>query len=187
MMQSPAPAEPVNNARRPRGPIVLVGLMGAGKSTVGRRLAHRLGLPFVDADNEIEDAAGMTIPEIFAQFGEDYFRDGERRVIQRLIDGRPKVIATGGGAFINDATRALILSEALAIWLDADIDVLVERVRKRDTRPLLRGKDPAKVLRELAEVRNPLYAQAHIRVPSNNVPHEATVRAILDAIGYGAA
>jgi shikimate kinase len=106
-------------------------------------------------------------------------------VIQRLIDGRPKVIATGGGAFINDATRQLILSDALSVWLDADIDVLVDRVRRRDTRPLLRGKDPAKVLRELAEVRNPLYAQADIHVTSNNAPHEATVRAILKAIGYG--
>lgn len=186
MLQSPTAPTRNRKSRWQRQPIVLVGLMGVGKSTVGKRLAHRLGLPFVDADNEIEEAAGMSIADIFAQFGEPYFRDGERRVIQRLIDGRPKVIATGGGAFVNDATRALILSDALAIWLDADIDVLVERVRRRDTRPLLRGKDPASVLRELAAVRNPLYAQAHIRVPSNNAPHEATVRAILDAIGYGA-
>lgn len=186
MLQSPTAPTRNRKSRWQRQPIVLVGLMGVGKSTVGKRLAHRLGLPFVDADNEIEEAAGMSIADIFAQFGEPYFRDGERRVIQRLIDGRPKVIATGGGAFVNDATRALILSDALAIWLDADIDVLVERVRRRDTRPLLRGKDPATVLRELAAVRNPLYAQAHIRVPSNNAPHEATVRAILDAIGYGA-
>lgn len=187
MLQSPPPPNRNRKSRWQREPIVLVGLMGVGKSTVGKRLAHRLGLPFVDADNEIEEAAGMSIADIFAQFGEPYFRDGERRVIQRLIDGRPKVIATGGGAFVNDATRELILSDALAIWLDADIDVLVERVRRRDTRPLLRGKDPAAVLRELAAVRNPLYAQAHIRVPSNNAPHEATVRAILQAIGYGAA
>ncbi len=186
MLQSPTAPTRNRKSRWQRQPIVLVGLMGVGKSTVGKRLAHRLGLPFVDADNEIEEAAGMSIADIFAQFGEPYFRDGERRVIQRLIDGRPKVIATGGGAFVNDATRALILSDALAIWLDADIDVLVERVRRRDTRPLLRGKDPASVLRELAAVRNPLYAHAHIRVPSNNAPHEATVRAILDAIGYGA-
>ncbi|OWK28843.1 shikimate kinase [Sphingomonas dokdonensis] len=186
MLQSPTTSTRDSKSRWQREPIVLVGLMGVGKSTVGKRLAHRLGLPFVDADNEIEEAAGMSIADIFAQFGEPYFRDGERRVIQRLIDGRPKVIATGGGAFVNDATRALILSDALAIWLDADIEVLVERVRRRDTRPLLRGKDPATVLRELAAVRNPLYAQAHIRVPSNNAPHEATVRAILNAIGYGA-
>lgn len=187
MLQSPDHPDRDRPRRWQREPIVLVGLMGVGKSTVGRRLAHRLGLPFVDADTEIEDAAGMTIAEIFSQFGEPYFRDGERRVIQRLIDGKPKVIATGGGAFINDATRSLIRADALAIWLDADIDVLVERVRRRDTRPLLRDKDPATVLRELAAVRNPLYAQAHHRVASDNAPHEATVRAILEAIGYGAA
>lgn len=186
MLQSPTPPNRDRKSRWQREPIVLVGLMGVGKSTVGKRLAHRLGLPFVDADNEIEEAAGMSIADIFAQFGEAYFRDGERRVIHRLIDGHPKVIATGGGAFVNAATRELILSDALAIWLDADIDVLVERVRRRDTRPLLRGKDPATVLRELATARNPLYAQAHLRVPSNNAPHEATVRAILRAIGYGA-
>lgn len=187
MLQSPAHPHRDRKPRWRQQPIVLVGLMGVGKSTVGKRLASRMRLPFIDADNAIEDAAGMSISEIFAQFGEPHFRDGERRVIQRLIDGKPKVIATGGGAFINDATRALILSEALAIWLDADVDVLVERVRRRDTRPLLRGKDPAKVLRELAAVRNPIYAEAHIRVSSNNGPHEATVRAILDAIGYEAA
>jgi len=179
MLQSPEPASPVWTGQ----PIVLIGLMGAGKSTVGRRLAGRLGLPFVDADTEIEQAAGMTIAEIFAAYGEQYFRDGERRVIARLMDGSPKVIATGGGAFVNDETRALILTEALAIWLDASIDVLVERVRKRGHRPLLVGKDPANVLRELAAVRNPLYAQAPIRVPSNNVPHDMTVKAILEAIG----
>lgn len=164
-------------------PIVLVGLMGAGKSTVGRRLAARLGLPFVDADTEIEAAAGMSVSEIFAQFGEAYFRDGERRVIARLMDGRPKVIATGGGAFVNDDTRTLILRDALAVWLDAPIGVLAARVRKRDTRPLLRGRDPVEVLTDLATVRNPLYALAHIRVASNHAPHDATVKAILGAIG----
>lgn len=162
-----------------RRPIVLVGLMGAGKSTVGRRLAGRLSLPFVDADSEIEAAAGMTVSEIFAKFGEPYFRDGERRVIARLIDGRPKVIATGGGAFVNDETRALILTQATAIWLDADPRVLAERVKRRDTRPLLSGRDPLPVLRDLAAVRNPLYALAHIRVPSANAPHDVTVSAIL--------
>lgn len=164
-------------------PIVLVGLMGAGKSTIGRRLATRLDLPFVDADNEIEAAAGMTINDIFSRFGEPYFRDGERRVIQRLIDGTPKVIATGGGAFVNAETRALILADALAVWLDAPVEVLADRVRRRDTRPLLRGRDPAAVLRELAATRNPHYAQAHIRVPSANAPHDHTVRAILEALG----
>ena len=164
-------------------PIVLVGLMGAGKSTVGRRLAMRLGLPFVDADSEIETAAGMTITEIFDTFGEPYFRDGERRVIARLIDGTPKVIATGGGAFINDDTRALILDQALAVWLDAQPHVLADRVARRDTRPLLRGRDPHDVLSDLAAKRNPYYAMAPIRVPSNNAPHEHTVTAILKALG----
>ena len=163
-------------------PIVLVGLMGVGKSTVGRRLATRLGLPFVDADNEIEAAAGMTITEIFESFGEPYFRDGERRVIARLLDGTPKVVATGGGAFINDETRALILKDSLSIWLDADIPTLVERVARRSHRPLLKDRDPGQVLRELAAVRNPIYAEAHIRVSSASSPHEHTVRAILEAL-----
>jgi len=163
-------------------PIVLVGLMGAGKSTVGRKLAQRLHLPFVDADTEIETAAGLTIPEIFDRFGEPYFRDGERRVIARLIDGLPKVIATGGGAFINESTRALILDQALAVWLDAHPDILAERVRKRDNRPLLRDKDPRAVLIELAAVRNPFYAMAPIRVQSHHAPHESTVETILKAL-----
>jgi shikimate kinase len=164
-------------------PIVLVGLMGVGKSTVGRRLAARLRVPFVDADCEIEAAAGMAIADIFSRFGEPYFRDGERRVIQRLVDGQPKVIATGGGAFINDDTRALILSDATAIWLDAKPHVLAERVRRRDTRPLLRGRDPETVLRELAAQRNPIYAEAPIHILSQQAPHEATVSAILKALG----
>ncbi len=163
--------------------IVLVGLMGVGKSTVGRRLAARLKLPFVDADAEIETAADLSIAEIFERYGEAHFRDGERRVIARLIDGTPKVIATGGGAFVNDDTRTLILAEALAVWLDADIAVLADRVSRRDTRPLLRGKDPAQVLGDLAAVRNPLYAQAHLRIASQGGPHDATVNAILEAIG----
>ena len=163
-------------------PIVLVGLMGVGKTTVGRRLATRLRLPFVDADSEIETAAGMSISDIFERFGEAHFRDGERRVIARLIDGTPKVIATGGGAFINDDTRALILASALAIWLDADPAILANRVRRRDTRPLLRGHDPQAKLEELAKLRNPFYAMAPIRVTSNNAPHENTVNAILKAL-----
>lgn len=163
-------------------PIVLVGLMGVGKSTVGRRLAQRIRLPFVDADDEIERAAGMTIAEMFERFGEPQFRDGERRVIARLIDGRPKVIATGGGAFIHPDTRALILDQALAIWLDAPPSVLAERVGRRNTRPLLRGKDPRVVLSELAAIRNPLYALAPIHVVSRQAPHDATVNAILEAI-----
>lgn len=165
-----------------RRAIVLVGLMGSGKSTVGRRLALRLGLPFVDADSEIERAAGMTIPEIFARFGEPHFRDGERRVIARLIDGTPRVVATGGGAFVSAETRALILDKATAIWLDADIPTLVERVGKRGGRPLLEGRDPAEALSELAAVRNPIYAQAPIRVESKAAPHDVTVNAILSAL-----
>ncbi|MGI4732882.1 MAG: shikimate kinase [Janthinobacterium lividum] len=164
-------------------PIVLIGLMGVGKSTVGRRLAIRLGLPFADADAEIETAAGMTVSDIFSRFGESYFRDGERRVIRRLIDGKPKVIATGGGAFLNGDTRALILDAAVAVWLHADPSVLAERVRRRDTRPLLRGRDPVEVLGELATARNPIYAEAPIHVASHRAPHDATVGAILKAIG----
>ncbi len=164
-------------------PIVLIGLMGVGKTTVGRRLAQRLRLPFVDADAEIETAAGMTVAEIFERFGEPHFRDGERRVIARLIDGAPKVIATGGGAFLNDETRALILDQATAIWLDAAPKVLAERVAKRDHRPLLRGKDPLQVLTELAAIRNPVYALAPIHVVSKVAPHEATVNSILTALG----
>lgn len=163
-------------------PIVLVGLMGVGKSTVGRRLAARLGLPFVDADTEIEAAAGMTIAEIFERFGEAHFRDGERRVIARLIDGTPKVVATGGGAFLNDETRRLILENAVAVWLNATPQVLADRVRRRDTRPLLRNRDPLEVLTELARVRNPVYALAPIHVASQQAPHEATVNAILRAL-----
>ena len=175
MMQSHSPW----NGR----PLVLVGLMGVGKSTVGRRLATRLALPFVDADHEIESAAGMTIAEIFDRFGEPYFRDGERRVIGRLMDGTPKVIATGGGAFIDDHTRATILDHATAIWLNASAEILAERVSRRNTRPLLRGRNPRVVLSELAAKRDPLYAQAHIHISSQRGPHEATVEAILKAIG----
>lgn len=163
-------------------PIILIGMMGAGKSTVGRRLAARLGLPFVDADEEIAAAAGMTIPEIFARFGEQEFRDGERRVIARLIEEGPRVIATGGGAFMNEDTRRLILDHAIAVWLDADLEVLVERVSRRDGRPLLDGKDPRTVLTELAKVRNPVYALAPYRVTSAHGPHEHTVEKIVEAL-----
>jgi shikimate kinase len=156
--------------------------MGVGKSTIGRRLASRLGLPFVDSDDEIERASGMTVGELFENYGEDYFRDGERRVIARLIDDEIKVIATGGGAFVQDETRELILREATAIWLDADIDILTERVSRRDTRPLLRDTDPRLVLAELAEKRRPYYEQAHIHVHSDNGAHEETVERILEAL-----
>jgi len=165
-----------------RGPIVLIGMMGVGKSTVGRRLAARLGLAFVDADEEIEKAAGMTISEMFERYGEPYFRDGERRVIARLLDDEPKVIATGGGAFMQDETRALILERATAVWLDADIDTLVDRVSRREGRPLLKGKDPRVVLTELAAARNPFYALAPIHVKSIAAPHEVAVERILEKL-----
>lgn len=169
-------------ARAAARPVTLVGLMGAGKTTIGRRLAARLELPFVDADAEIETASGMTVSEIFERFGEAHFRDGERRVIARLIDGAPKVIATGGGAFIQDETRALILARTVAVWLDADIATLVERVRRRNTRPLLKGRDPGEVLEGLATVRNPIYAAAPIRIGSTASPHGDTVDAIIAAL-----
>ena len=163
-------------------PLVLVGLMGVGKSTVGRRLSARLGLPFVDADEEIEKAAGMTVSDLFETYGERQFRDGERRVIARLMDGVPKVIATGGGAFVADETRELILKEGIAIWLNADVDVLAERVSRRSTRPLLKDRDPAEVLSELAGKRDAYYAQAPIHVQSGEGMHEDTVERILDAL-----
>ena len=181
--KSPAPAAPATRPASIRErSIVLVGLMGSGKSTIGRRLAQRLGMAFADADDEIERAAGMTISDIFAKFGEAHFRDGERRVIARLLAGKPHVLATGGGAFVNEETRALILNDSLCIWLDADIPTLVERTARRGHRPLLKGRDAGAVLRELAEVRNPIYAQAHIRVSSASSPHEHTVRAIMEEL-----
>jgi shikimate kinase len=160
-------------------PVVLVGLMGVGKTTIGRRLARRLDVPFVDADHEIETAAGMSVSDIFERFGEAHFRDGERRVIARLIDGAPRVIATGGGAFMNADTRALILAQATAVWLDSDIDTLAERVGRRNDRPLLAGRDARTVLSNLAAVRNPIYALAPIHVMSHPAPHEETVDAIV--------
>jgi shikimate kinase len=166
-------------ARRIDRPVVLVGMMGVGKTSVGRKLAAQLHLPFVDADEEIETAAKMSISEIFESFGEAYFRDGERRVIARLMDGKPKVIATGGGAFSNQATRCLILERAVAIWLDCDLDTLVERVGRKDTRPLLRDGDPREILARLQAERHPAYAEAQIHVASRSGPHSRTVGAIL--------
>lgn len=163
-------------------PIVLIGLMGVGKTTVGRRLAKNLNLPFVDADEEIEKAAGLSISEIFDRFGEDYFRDGERRVIARLMSSKKQVIATGGGAFMNDQTRASILSGATAIWLDASLKTLLKRVARRDTRPLLRNGDPEQILRNLIKNRNPVYAQAHVHVTGDDSPHEITVENIIKAL-----
>jgi shikimate kinase len=171
-------------ARRIDRPVVLVGLMGVGKSSIGRKLASLLHIPFVDADDEIERAAQMTIAEIFEQFGEPYFRDGERRVIARLIDGpgTRKVIATGGGAFVNLETRRLILGKAIAVWLDSDIDVLVDRVGRKSTRPLLRGGDPHKILSQLKAEREPAYAEAPIRVMSSSGPQGRTAARVLKGI-----
>jgi shikimate kinase len=166
----------------PERSIVLVGLMGVGKSTVGRRLARRLGLPFTDSDDEIERAADHEIREIFDRFGEASFRDGERRVLRRLIAGERKVIATGGGAFMDAETRALILDRCIAIWLEAEMETLAERVARRGHRPLLAGKDPLPFLRELGQARNPVYAQAHLRVRSGPGPHDRTVDRILQAL-----
>jgi shikimate kinase len=163
--------------------IILVGLMGAGKSTVGKRLARRLGIAFVDSDEEIEIAAHHKIPEIFDRFGEAGFRDGERRVIARLVGGEPKVIATGGGAFMNDQTRALVLERCIVIWLDADVETLARRVaRNQHHRPLLRDKDPSVVLRDLGAARNPIYANAHLRIASQAHPQERTVDRIVQAL-----
>jgi shikimate kinase len=163
-------------------PIVLVGLMGAGKSTIGRRLAKRLGLAFVDSDEEIERACGRSISDIFESYGEASFRDGERRVIARLIAAPPRVIATGGGAFVDQDTRQLILERCVAIWLDADIDTLAERVSRRDVRPLVRGREPGPVLAELSARRAPAYAEAHLHVRSEPTPHARAVEAIVDAL-----
>jgi shikimate kinase len=163
-------------------PVVLVGLMGVGKSTVGRRLATMLGRDFIDADDAIVEAAQRSIPEIFEEFGEPYFRDGERRVIARLIDEAHGVIATGGGAFIDPQTRALILDRAIAVWIDCDVETLVQRTARRDTRPLLRGGDPREILTRLAQERAPFYAEAPIKVMSENSPHGDTARAIIKAI-----
>ena len=163
-------------------PIVLVGLMGVGKSTVGRKLSEMLDRDFVDADEEIEKAAQRSVSEIFAEFGEAYFRDGERRVIARLIEDKSGVIATGGGAFIDDQTRALILENAIAVWINSDIDILGERTSRRDTRPLLKDGDPREILTKLYEAREPFYSQAQITVTSENTPHAETAWAILEAI-----
>ncbi|MBZ9937390.1 shikimate kinase [Mesorhizobium sp. BR1-1-16] len=162
--------------------IVLVGLMGAGKTSVGKRLATRLQLPFVDADAEIEKAAAATIPEIFAKHGEAYFRDGERRVIRRLLDRRPKVLATGGGAFMSAETRAAIAADGVSIWLRAELDILMARVRKRSNRPLLHTEDPEATMRRLMEERYPVYATADIHVVSRDVPHEIVAEETLTAL-----
>jgi len=163
-------------------PIVLVGLMGAGKTTIGRRLAARLGLPFLDADAEIESAAGMSIEEIFARHGEAHFRAGERRVIARLLTGAPVVLATGGGAFMDPETRSLIKEMALSIWLRADLDLLLKRVAKRNNRPLLKTGDPREVMTRLMSLRYPVYAEADMTVDTVDGPHDNVVRMICDRL-----
>lgn len=162
--------------------IVLVGLMGAGKTTVGRRLANRLGLPFADADQEIEQAAGKTIPEIFEEHGEQYFRDGERRVIDRLLKEEPRVLATGGGAYMSAETRAAIAQNGISLWLRADVGLLMKRVRRRSNRPLLKTADPEATMRKLVDERYPVYAQADLAVDSKDVPHDQIVEACLAAL-----
>ena len=166
-----------------RRSVVLVGMMGAGKSSIGRRVALRLGIPFVDADEEIEVAhAGMKIREIFAEHGEPYFRAGEARVIARLLEHGPQVLATGGGAFMNSDTRATIAAKAVSIWLKAEFDVLMRRIKRRHDRPLLKTDDPGATLRKLMEERHPIYAFADLTVRSREVLHDKIVDEILDAL-----
>lgn len=190
MTDDPAPSRPDDQGSDPKAilrhrTIVLVGLMGVGKSSVGRRLAVALDLPFRDADNEVEAAAGRSIPEIFAEMGEPAFRDGERRVIARLLDEPPHVLATGGGAFVNAETRALIKSKAVAVWLKADLELLARRVSRKEGRPLLKGRDPMDVLREHASLRYPAYGEAHLTVETGDTAHGVAVEAVIQGLrGY---
>lgn len=163
-------------------PLVLVGMMGAGKTTVGRRIAARLGRRFLDSDEEIEKAAQMTIPEIFAQRGEPEFRTGETRVIQRLLKETDLVLATGGGAFVNLDTRALVKSDAVSVWLKADVDVLFERVSRRSNRPLLKTANPRATLEKLVEDRYPIYAEADVTVLSRDVPQDSVAADVISAL-----
>jgi shikimate kinase len=171
-------------ARRLTRPIVLIGLMGAGKSCVGRRLAARLGLAFLDSDIEFEQAAGCTISDYFARYGEPAFREGERKVIARLMEGPPCVLATGGGAFCNSETRARIKEGALSVWIRADLDLLVRRTAGRDHRPLLKQGDPRAILDRLMQARYPLYAEADIIVDSTDEPPDITVATVLANLAH---
>jgi shikimate kinase len=162
--------------------LVLIGLMGAGKSAVGRRLAASLNLPFTDADSEIEAAAGQTIAEIFAEHGEAYFRTGERKVIARLLENGPQVLATGGGAYMDPETRAAVKEHGISIWLKASLRVMMKRVGRRDNRPLLQVDNPETVMKKLMAERNPVYAEADITVESKEAPHEVMVGSIIDAL-----
>ena len=163
-------------------PLVLIGLMGAGKTSIGKRLASTLDVPFSDADQEIEKAAGKTINEIFAEHGEAFFRDGERRVIARLLSGGGMVLATGGGAFMNTDTRKSVADKGISVWLKADIDLLMSRVMRRDNRPLLRTSDPRAVMEKLIGERYPVYAEADIVIDSRDVPHDVIVKEIIEAV-----
>lgn len=165
-----------------RRSLVLVGMMGAGKSSVGRKLAARLAMPFVDADTEIEMAAGMTIPEIFEVRGEAEFRSGEARVIARLLDGGPQVLATGGGAYMNPETRRLIGDKGITIWLKAEFDILIRRIKRRTDRPLMRTADPEATLKHLIDERYPVYALADVTIESRDVSHEVIVEELIDAL-----
>jgi shikimate kinase len=169
-------------AKRLDRPVVLVGLMGVGKSTVGRRLARRLALDFVDSDAAIEDASGYSAAEVYERFGEQDFRDGERRLVARLVEGDVRVIATGGGAFVDPRTRELLNQRAITVWLDAPVEVLAERTGRRDTRPLLRNNDRKGTLERLSQERRPSYAEAHIHVRSGEGPHRDVVESIVEAI-----
>jgi shikimate kinase len=162
--------------------VVLIGMMGAGKSSVGRRLAKALNLPFVDADAEIEKAAGMSISDIFTKHGEPEFRSGERRVVSRLLDEQPAVIATGGGAWMDESTREKVSARGVSVWLKAEVDVLLKRVKKRGGRPLLKAGDPEQVLRDLLAQREPVYARADVTVISREVPHETMVSETLEQL-----
>lgn len=164
-------------------PITLVGLMGAGKTTVGRRLAQLLEIPFVDSDQEIVEAAGCSISDIFELYGEDVFRDLEKRVMKRLLGQGACVIATGGGAFIQHSIRELIQEKSISVWLNAELDVLIDRVSRRDTRPLLKTGDKRAIMKRLMEERYPLYAEAHLNIDSNAGPHEEVVDDIVEALG----
>jgi shikimate kinase len=177
-----AGSEPAIIAALGRRSVVLVGMMGAGKSSIGRRVGLRLGIPFVDADMEIEKAAGMTIPDIFAAHGEPDFRAGEARVIARLLESGPQVLATGGGAFMNADTRAAIAAKGISIWLKAEFEVLMRRIKRRHDRPLLKTDDPGATLRALIEQRYPVYAEADLTVQSREVPHEKIVDEIVDGL-----
>jgi shikimate kinase len=178
------PLTPSPPALRVDRPIVLVGMMGVGKTSVGRRLASALRLPFHDADEEIEKAAGLSVTEIFQRHGETEFRRGERRVIERLLSGPPLVLATGGGAYMDATTRALLKEKAVTVWLRADPDLIWKRVNRRDTRPLLKRDNPRQVLADLLVVREPIYAEADLTIDSGEGPANDAVKAICEALGY---